>query len=403
LDEHWEDSKESALLPGGWQVLFLANGFTAVPEASGGTKHFLELARHWLAEGQALSVMTPDIGIENCGMERFSGPFLRLPGRWADRLPVAAMYLVRAATAVLFLPRGRSRLCLYGTSDMIPDVLPAFAYRALRRRSSFWVNCVFHLVPPPGKRAGSKLTNYASFIGQKAALLLIKLAADMLVVDNEILKGQLVDLGFEAARVFVTYMGTDGQGVFTDAAPAYDACFLGRLHPSKGIYDLVRIWGRVCERRPGSRLAVVGSGPASLFDKLDLELERQGLQGAVDLLGYISREELNEVLAGSKVFVFPSHEEGFGISIMEAMAFGLPVVAYELPHYRGIFKDSLSAVPLGDIDSFSAEVIGLLEDEARRERAGHQARALASRYTWRNVTLREAKAIARALEDARGR
>jgi glycosyltransferase involved in cell wall biosynthesis/SAM-dependent methyltransferase len=401
--ERLEDGRESALLPEGWEALLLANSFTAVPQASGGTKHFLKLAGNWSEEGQRLTVLTTGMGRENCEMEGFPGPFRELAGRWPDRLPAMAMYAVRAVQAIFSMPAGGRKTLLYGTSDMLPDVLPAFVRSALHVRESFWVNCVFHLVPAPSDRQGPALTNYASFLGQRVGLRLIRRGADVLVVDNEMVREQLIGLGFSPGRVFVTRMGTAVPGDLIARAPAeFEACFLGRLHPSKGVFELVDIWRRVCEARPGSRLAVMGAGPRELVEALEVDIRRQGLEGLVTLMGHVSRQELEEVLSQSRVFAFPSHEEGFGISILEAMAFGLPVVAYDLAHYAGIFGGVIKTVPLGDVDSFAAEINGLLADEGLRLSAGSASRELASRFTWGEVSHREAAHIAGALRGREG-
>jgi len=53
------------------------------------------------------------------------------------------------------------------------------------------------------------------------------------------------------------------------------------------------------------------------------------------------------------VFVFPSHEEGYGIAVAEAIAAGKPVVACDLPHYREVFADSLITFPVGDVNALT--------------------------------------------------
>jgi glycosyltransferase involved in cell wall biosynthesis len=123
------------------------------------------------------------------------------------------------------------------------------------------------------------------------------------------------------------------------------------------------------------------------------------LEGLVEVMGYLPRDELNKVMSSSSVFIFPSHEEGFGISLLEGMAFGLPAVAYALPHYREVFEDVPVLVPVGDIDGFAARVLELLEDEQLRERKSAESRELALRHTWENATSREARVIIRTVRD----
>jgi glycosyltransferase involved in cell wall biosynthesis len=349
--------------------------------------------------GQQLVVMTPEIGKENCELEGLNGPFLTLPPKWADRLGIMMMYLIRGFAALVKVPWTQSPLLIYGTSDMLPDVLPAFAARLMKRRSVFWANCIFHLVPRLGERAGPRFHNTTSFLAQRISLKLIRTSADLIIVDNPILRDDLVAMGFNRSRIFVTMMGVEIPRIEAGGTSVYDACFLGRLHPSKGISDLVNIWSRVCDGRPGSRLAVVGTGP--LEEKLKADVREMSLEGLVEVMGHLPRDELNKVMSSSSVFVFPSHEEGFGISLVEGMAFGLPVVAYELPHYRKVFEDVPVLVPEGDIDRFAAKVLELLEDEKLHAKKSIESRELALRYTWEKATSREAQAIVRAVRDYR--
>lgn len=382
----------------GWTVLFLANSYTRVPEASGGSKHFMQMAKYWQKRGQDILVMTSRTGVANCRIEDLYGPFRVLPLAGADRLGVVGMYLVRGFLANMSVPWRQGPLLLYGTSDLLPDVLPAFLASLVKRSSSLWVNCIFHLVPPPGERAGSSISNAISYLAQRASLVLIKALADMIVVDNMVLRDTLIGMGFQPQRIFVTCMGTGEADFHCETPEEYDACYLGRLHPSKGIGDLLDIWSLVNQDRPGSRLAVVGTGP--LEGWLRDEVARRRLDGVVNVLGYLPREELERSLASSRLFVFPSHEEGFGISLVEGMSFGLPAVAYELPHYQEVFEDALITVPVGDVQGFAGEVLALLGDQRRQSEMGKRSLDIASRYTWAQVTEREIDAITGAVNAA---
>lgn len=397
MDESSRPSPDSLTLPAGWKVLLLANGFTTVPEPSGGTRHFIELAGHWQGAGQALCLMTQQVGVENCRLEGYDGPFLVAGGRWTDRLPVPLMYAMRSLVCALRLQWQTRNVCLYGTSDMLPDVLPAFLYRLLRPGSSFWVNCVFHLVPPPARRAGPRLANRLSYAGQRLSLFLVRRAADMVVVDNELLRGQLVAMGFCPSRVYVTPMGADVPAEAASERDGPDGCYVGRLHPSKGIFDLVDVWKRVEGELPGSRLVIAGAGPERLMEELRSAVAEAGLGDRVELPGHVSREELERLLGGCKVFVFPSHEEGFGIGILEAMAFGAPVAAFELPHYRHVFGEAMARAPLGDTGALAETVTGLLNDEERRREMGRLGRKLASGFSWPVVSSAEARVVAGAV------
>jgi glycosyltransferase involved in cell wall biosynthesis len=376
-----------------WKILFNANSLVSASVPSGGDKHFMEVAKYWKKSGADVTVMSIPGIVELGKLEGFDGPFVILPFKSIEKLGVMMSYLLRGILAVIYLPWGESRLIVYGTSDFIPDVLPGFLVRVFKPKTSFWVNCVFHLIPHPSKRSGARVSNYISYYAQQISLVLIRHKADIVIIDNSVLKNQLIERGFVEDKLLVTAMGTEYPSTMKESVKKHDACFVGRLHPSKGIFDLTEIWQQVCETRPGSTLVMIGGGPERLRMRLKEVIKEKGLEESILISGYLPRQELDEALMSSRVFVFPSHEEGFGISILEAMAFGLPVVAYRLPHYEEIFGDVITLVGIGDICDFADRVLKLLNNEELRQENSEAGRNLAKSYSWQSVAANQAEAI----------
>ena len=89
---------------------------------------------------------------------------------------------------------------------------------------------------------------------------------------------------------------------------------------------------------------------------------------------------------GSDVFVFPSHLEGFGLAVAEAMACGKPVVAYDNQTNREIIGGAGILVPEGDLDKFSSAVINVLQDPALAALLGASARKrVLERFDWNSA------------------
>lgn len=374
-------------LPPGCELLIIANFFTDFPEPSGGTRHCLEVARTWKQAGQSLAVITPLIGRLNLEAEGFDGPFRIVPPVWAHHLGTMPSFLIWGLGTTAFIPWRKKPTVLYSASPLLPDIFAAYVARLIRRKSVFWAVCLAHLILKPSERGGRWFTDAVSYAAQLLGNALIKHRGDMIIVDTKMMKEELIGRGFREERIFATSFGAGAPDIAEDVQSEYDACYLGRLHASKGIFDLVRIWGRVCEIHPGYRLAMVGTG--DILEELHRVVGAAGLEEQIDILGYLPRVELERVLASSKVFVFPSYEEGFGISLIEAMFLGLPAVAYALPHYPEIFGEILMTAPLGDEKEFAKFVLELLEDEDLRKRKAEESKELASHYTWHEVTRRE--------------
>jgi glycosyltransferase involved in cell wall biosynthesis len=230
-----------------------------------------------------------------------------------------------------------------------------------------------------------------SFTAQRVSLTLIKRNADFIFVLNHLIKNELVKLGFPENKIFVTGAGINLREidqVKKAEGPIYDACFLGRLHTAKGIFDLIDIWKLVVSKKENARLAIIYIGPKDLELAMKKRIDEENLGSNVFMLSLTGKDALS-VVKSSKVFVFPSHEEGWGIAIAEAMACGLPVIAYNLPVYREVFPQGMVTVSLNDIKRFSDEALNLIENDEKAHALGSKGLAHVGMYDWASVAARE--------------
>lgn len=139
----------------------------------------------------------------------------------------------------------------------------------------------------------------------------------------------------------------------------------GRLVPMKGYIVLLRAAALITKERPEIKIAIAGEGP--LKDELLAEAEKLGLKGNVFFLGFLP--DTKELLAAADLFVLPSLKEPFGIAILEAMAAGVPVVATNAGGVPEIIKGETGVVvPPGDVEELAQAILGLVDDEPRRQR-----------------------------------
>jgi phosphatidyl-myo-inositol alpha-mannosyltransferase len=163
--------------------------------------------------------------------------------------------------------------------------------------------------------------------------------------------------------------------------------FAGRQEPRKGLPVLVRAWPAI-HRRTGARLRVAGADPLAV--RLLLTRERIDDEG-IDILGFLTQEELTAELLAAKAFVAPSlGGESFGMALTRAFACATPVVASDIDGYRAVMTpDTGVTVQPGDEQELAAAVVALLADEPRRRNLGAGARRIAlERYSWDDVAAR---------------
>src|SRR4030065_2898575 len=140
------------------------------------------------------------------------------------------------------------------------DTFPAFFWK-LRNRKAKWIICVFLIVPSLFKdysKGYSKTDDFSLpsfsrilyFFSQRLTLFLGSRWANQIIVLNKIDKEYLVkNRAIAESRITVVNGGVDYKRLKSlsgEKTDTFDAVFLGRMHPQKGIFDLIKIWKLVC-------------------------------------------------------------------------------------------------------------------------------------------------------------
>ncbi|MFF0156953.1 glycosyltransferase family 4 protein [Streptomyces sp. NPDC005263] len=153
----------------------------------------------------------------------------------------------------------------------------------------------------------------------------------------------------------------------------------GRLVPVKRYDLLIEAFAMVVAERPDWQLRIYGKGEQ--HDRLRELISRLGLYNNVFLMGAVAPMEA-EWVKGS-IGAAASNFEPFGMTIVEAMRCGLPVVSTDCPYGPGeIIKDGVDGrlVPVGDRDAMGAALLELVRDDERRRRMGRAALENARRF-----------------------
>lgn len=351
---------------------------------SGGDLRFIEIAKRISSDKV---VITSLLGRKLCEKRGLHAVYI-LTAREGRFRKVLLTYLKRTIRALPLPIKLRESYILWSTSDFFPDILPALIYK-LRNRKAKWLVSVYHIIPHPLKRPGGfNIFNILSFVGQRLSLFLIAKWADMVQTENNFVRNELMRRYKMPSNKIIVYssgINTESiDGTAPDESKVYDACFLGRLHKSKGIFDLVEAWKYVCQFKKEAQLAIIGTGSIEVLNELRYKIRRLRLEGNIRFLGFLSEEEKYQVLKRSRLYVLPSYEEGIPITFYEAMYCGLPVVTYYLPTYEDI-KDYIVAVPLGDVRKLAEAIIKVLSDENLAFELSNRGKGFAKEHTWDKV------------------
>ena len=155
---------------------------------------------------------------------------------------------------------------------------------------------------------------------------------------------------------------------------------IGRLGTEKGFDLLIRAFAGIAGEHPQWNVTILGEGPER--SALAVEIERSGVAGRVDLPG--READAAGVLRRSGLFVLPSRYEGFPNALCEAMACGLPVVAFDCRSGPAeIIRDGVDGVlvPGGNVGALSAAMARLIADPEGRRRLGARATEVSDRFS----------------------
>lgn len=291
--------------------------------------------------------------------------------RFEGALAIFLTYKIRSIQSLMFLKN--KYYAYYSCSDVFCDIVPPFIMRLFKKRT-LWISRVFHIYLKAGERRGSFVVNFVSTALQRFSWVLMKAKSQKILALNRVLAKDLKIYGFKDLPVLETGIDIEDIKNTKKRSKKYDGIFLGRLSRTKGVYDLVEIWAKVVEKLPSARLAIIGGGPKNVQEDLKALAKKLGVSANIDFLGFLpEKQEVYSLMKSSQVFVFPSHEEGWGIVVAEAMACGLPVVAYDLDIFGAVYKKGFLKAKLFDTQALATQVVKVLTREDYRKNLSKEA------------------------------
>jgi len=376
--------------------LIIINGW--ITKIGGAEKHIFEVTQYW-KNNHEIYILLPKLAY--IYSEKLKYSHKTLIGKYyiystilerdlENPLTFIILWLLRTLKSMFFSPRDRFDI-IVASSHLTCNIVPAVFLK--RKTGAKLVVYIYHLVS--SRNELNSLADVISFLREQFDLWLIKRNADVIFVENTLVKNELVKFGFDKDKIFITSDGVDLEFILNvttcNKKKVYDACFVGRLVRSKGVYDLIQIWKLVCQKKTNALLAIIGDGPE--FQYLKKVIKNQYLERNIILLGFVSEEEKFKVIKESRLFIFPSYKEGWPLAICEAMACGVPVVAYDLPVYREVLNDAIQTVPYRDIFGFSKSILEILNNDKLQKKMILKGYEICKKYAWKKVANYEINTI----------
>ena len=159
--------------------------------------------------------------------------------------------------------------------------------------------------------------------------------------------------------------------------------WLGRIEPRNDLTTVLEAMPLIRAQYPAARLTIVGDGPW----RSRMERAARHLGESVHFAGYANGDRPLYYRAAD-VYLCPTQRASFGITLLEAMACGTPMIVSDLPAFRDVAGANAVFVPVGEAEAWAQAVKGLLADQERRATMMHEGRLVAERHAWPAVAQR---------------
>jgi len=379
------------------KALFVMNGASfgssGSPNVSGGDLMLIEIAKRWTQRGVEVHFLTSSAGKELC--DKLGLKAVYHLSHSSTKLSISRYIFIALRSAVARTTTKAKTIfdIVYSSNEHLYDVLPAFK---MKKRNVEWVAMVHFVPPPPWTRVkAGKLNAILYYLNHMLGALIIRNNADLVFAVSQTTASDYIrKLKFDGKKVVAVAGGVNYGSIRAIADSTreknYDAIFMKRLQPMKGVFDVIKVWRQVVNASPNAKLLILGDGPADVVARMHRMITELGLVENIEMIGPVyDIEEKISLLARSKLFLLPSYEENWAIVIGEALTVGLPVVAYDLLELKEIWGEHVLWIPKGNVEVFAAEVINLLSNDKSYQKLVGNGINLMKQFDWDNIAKRE--------------
>jgi len=199
-------------------------------------------------------------------------------------------------------------------------------------------------------------------------------------------------LGIPSSRVEVIYLGTPTLHRGQSARDPL-VLFVGSLFNRRHIPELIEGFTRLASRLPDARLEIVGDNRTRPHIDVEALVAQSGVSDRIHIRSFIPDQELERLYGSASAFAFLSEYEGFGLTPLEAMAAGIPIVVLDTEVAREIYGPAAIYLERPDPAQIASALERLLIDTSERARLVNAGTQQIERYSWRECAHRTLQAL----------
>ncbi|UCE92153.1 MAG: glycosyltransferase [Methanobacteriota archaeon] len=357
--------------------------------ARGGVAHALKLSEHMTTAGAEVTLYSVAREDDESALRGYFRdtrvPFVVVPYAWDSDVITRLENMIDAYSHSL--PRGHD---IYHAQDCVGGTS-----LARMKRDGSLKKPVFRTVHHVDDSAEPRLFEF-----ERRAVKL----ADRRFVVSEYWKANLErEFGLDSEVIHNGIDLDDFAGLPPRRSEAPTVLFVGGLEPRKGLEYLVLATPFILDRVPGAVVRAVAKAGFRGVDRVEwfeLLAQRAGVLGNIEFHGSVSQDSLLQLYADADVVVLPSRNEGWGLSLMEAMACSKPVVATRVGGVPELVRHDVEGILVepGDVAGLGLGIASVLLDKGLAERMGAAGRERVAGYSWDEAASRTMAAYSEALQ-----
>lgn len=360
-------------------IFIILNSPTSKLGMSGSDKIYIKIGEEILGKNINYSFLTNPDGkkiLTNSSHSKFEVHLVNNIS--VDPQNLVGGYLLRilGSFKILFVKIPKNSVVI-SSSDFLTDTLVLLLIYLKYGKNNLYFTSMFL------RKNLNKRFNFSDLLYKFSQLITIQITKlfHLKIFTNKIDISYLNSKGIDKRNILVLPGGI--ERVELQEKKKFDACFVGRIHPQKGIQILLKLWKKFVISHPEAMLALICSGSANQTKDLKLQIKRQGLKNNIKFLGFLDNLDKYKVIAGSKMFLFPSSYESFGISLLEALSLKIPAVSFDLEAIRLNFDHGVLISK--NEKEFFKNIEKLFRHPSLREELGAAGFKVSLKYTWPKI------------------